>query len=83
MGYADIPCPRIGCAITADQANIYVFGGKSEASRLNDTWAFGLSDYKFHKMKDDGEIPYIRNGHTINHHEGKLYVFGGIHDVTW
>jgi hypothetical protein len=50
---------------------------------LNDTWAFGLSDYKFHKMKDDGEIPYIRNGHTINHHEGKLYVFGGIHDVTW
>ena len=25
----------------------------------------------------------VRNGHTMNHYEGKLYVFGGIHDITW
>ncbi len=50
---------------------------------MNDTWKFSLADYKFKKLKDDGEVPYIRNGHTINFYEGKLYVFGGIHDITW
>ena len=63
--------------------NIYVFGGKDESNRLNDIWCFGLSDCKFQRLKDDGEIPVVRNGHTLDYYQGKLYVFGGIHDITW
>lgn len=30
-----------------------------------------------------GDVPAIRNGHTINFSIDRLYVFGGIHDITW
>jgi len=42
-----------------------------------------LSDYKFNRLKDDGEVPAVRNGHTLNYFSDRLYVFGGIHDITW
>ena len=42
-----------------------------------------MKDFKFTKLKDEGEIPAIRNGHTLNYFQGRLYVFGGIHDITW
>ena len=35
------------------------------------------------KLKDDGELPAVRNGHTMNYFKDRLYVFGGIHDITW
>lgn len=69
--------------MTTDNSNVYFFGGKNESTRLNDAWMFSLNDYKYHRLADEGEVPYIRNGHSINFYEGKLYVFGGIHDVTW
>ena len=28
-------------------------------------------------------MPVVRNGHTMNHFQGKLFMFGGIHDITW
>lgn len=34
-------------------------------------------------MKDDGEVPVVRNGHSMNFFQGRIYVFGGIHDITW
>ena len=81
--YQDVPSPRFGCGLTTDNSNVYFFGGKNESTRLNDGWMFSLNDYKYHRLSDAGEVPYIRNGHSINYYEGKLYVFGGIHDVTW
>lgn len=83
LHYQDIPSPRFGCGLTTDNSNVYFFGGKNESTRLNDAWMFSLNDYKYHRLADAGEVPYIRNGHSINYYEGKLYVFGGIHDVTW
>ena len=73
----------MGCAMTADEDNVYIFGGKNDNSRLNDLWVFSLTDFKFKKMPDAGEIPVIRNGHTLTYYDNKLYVFGGIHDITW
>lgn len=61
------PPPRVGCAIATDNKNVYVFGGKDEDHRFDDIWSFGLTDYKFKKLKDDGEVPAIRNGHTMNY----------------
>jgi hypothetical protein len=73
----------MGCALAADDSNVYAFGGKNDSTRLNDLWAFSLTDFKFKKMPDEGEVPAIRNGHTISYYDQKLYVFGGIHDITW
>ena len=73
----------MGCAIAACDNLIYIFGGKNEEKRLNDLWLFSLSDFKFKRMSDEGEVPAIRNGHTLTHFENKLYLFGGIHDITW
>jgi hypothetical protein len=30
-----------------------------------------------------GNVPAVRSGHTINYYNDKLYVFGGIYDITW
>lgn len=60
-----------------------MFGGKDDSNRLSDIWSFSLNDCKFQRLKDEGEVPAVRNGHTMNHFQGRLYVFGGIHDITW
>lgn len=69
--------------MTSDDNNIYIFGGKNDATRYNDLWSFSLTDYKFKRLSDEGELPAVRNGHSMNYFDGKLYVFGGIHDITW
>lgn len=60
-----------------------MFGGKNYDTRMNDLWLYDLNTQKFTKMPAEGYPPVLRNGHTINYHENKLYVFGGIHDITW
>ena len=50
---------------------------------MNDIWEFNLTDYKYKQLQKAGDIPPERNGHTMNYFSGKLYVFGGIHDITW
>lgn len=50
---------------------------------MNDLWEFSLTDFKYKLMDKQGDVPPERNGHTMEHFEGKLYVFGGIHDITW
>lgn len=78
-----VPAPRSGCAAATDGKNVYVFGGKDAEKRMKDLWEFNMTDFKFHRMEDQGDIPPERNGHTMQFFEGKLYVFGGIHDITW
>lgn len=50
---------------------------------MNDLWEFSLTDFKYRLMEAQGDVPPERSGHTMEHFEGKLYVFGGIHDITW
>ena len=64
---SDLPEPRMGCAIASCDNLIYIFGGKNEDKRLNDLWTFSLSDFKFKKMSDEGEVPAVRNGHTLTY----------------
>ena len=58
-------------------------GAKDAGRRLNDLWEFSMTDFKFRELPKDGDQPPERNGHTMQFFEGKLYVFGGIHDITW
>jgi hypothetical protein len=45
-----------------------LFGGKDENSRFNDIWSFNLTDFKFKRLEDHGEVPAIRNGHTMTYY---------------
>lgn len=78
-----VPAPRSGCAAATDGKNVYIFGGKDAEVRMNDLWEFSLTDFKYRLMENQGDVPPERNGHTMEFFEGKLYVFGGIHDITW
>ena len=78
-----MPSPRTGCALATDNKYVFIFGGKDDSSRLNDLWSFSLTEFKFTKLKDEGDIPAVRNGHTMDFFQNRLYVFGGIHDITW
>jgi hypothetical protein len=60
-----------------------MFGGHDSEKRMNDLWEFSLIDCKYRRMDDAGDLPPERNGHTMEYFEGKLYMFGGIHDITW
>jgi N-acetylneuraminic acid mutarotase len=74
---------RCGLAAATDSQNIYAFGGKNEDTRFNDLWKFNLKNYKYERMEDDGNVPAVRNGHTMDFFNDRLYIFGGIHDITW
>lgn len=50
---------------------------------MKDLWEFSLADFKYRLLESQGDVPTERNGHTMEYYEGKLYVFGGIHDITW
>ena len=60
-----------------------MFGGKNADDRMNDIWQFNLTDFKYKQLPKTGDVPPKRNGHTMNYFAGKLYTFGGIHDITW
>lgn len=75
--------PRSGLAAVNDGKNIYIFGGKNEDERFNDLWSFNLKNLRYELLPADGNVPAVRNGHTMNFYNDKLYVFGGIHDITW
>lgn len=78
-----VPLPRSGCAASTDGKNVYIFGGKDSENRMNDLWEFNLSEKKYKLLPANGDVPPERNGHTMEFFEGKMYVFGGIHDITW
>lgn len=75
--------PRSGLACTTDGKNIYIFGGKNEDQRFNDLWMFNLKSLTYQLLPAEGNVPAIRNGHTMTYYNDRLYVFGGIHDITW
>jgi hypothetical protein len=62
---------------------VYVFGGKDAENRLKDLWVFSLTELKYKELDANGDVPSSRNGHTMEYYDGKLYMFGGIHDITW
>jgi N-acetylneuraminic acid mutarotase len=75
--------PLSGLACTTDGHNIYIFGGKNEETRFNDLWMFNLKTLSYELLPANGDIPAVRNGHTMSFYNDRLYVFGGIHDITW
>lgn len=75
--------PLSGIDCTTEGSNIYIFGGKNEDTRFNDLWMFNLKTLAYELLPANGDVPAVRNGHTMTYYKDRLFVFGGIHDITW
>ena len=60
-----------------------MFGGLSSFQKtLNDMWKYDLLAMKWEKIKQFGKIPEPRCGHSLNIMDQKIFLFGGLIEVT-
>ena len=81
---APCPKPRAGHSAILHNNCMYVFGGKDDDNgKLNDLWKFDLAANSWTNIETaTGTPPMARAGHTANVYEGKIFIFGGIFEVT-
>ena len=80
-----LPCQRTGArmAFLPKNGNIYMFGGLTATNQtLNDMWCFPTAGNKWHLVDQRGDVPDPRCGHSLNCHHDKLFLFGGLKEVT-
>lgn len=84
-GKPKAPIPRANCSAASDGVQtVYIFGGNQDNLRFNDLWSFDIKAKTYTLIDDNEESkPVIRSGHTLTFYEDRLYLFGGIHEVTW
>lgn len=50
--------------------------------QLGDFWEFDLMSEQWTQIEQKGDVPVRRRGHSLTAHNQKLFLFGGIVDVT-
>ena len=64
------------------EGKCYIFGGQDDDNnKLNDLWELDLSTSKFQNIPVSDEITG-RSGHSANIYNGKMFIFGGILELT-
>lgn len=79
------PVPRAGTAIAAQVGQLWMFGGQGDDNtKLNDLWRYDMEKNSWNQVEQkEGEFwPNARSGHTLVTWLGKLFVFGGILELT-
>ncbi|KAI4305626.1 hypothetical protein L6164_028982 [Bauhinia variegata] len=71
------PAHRSYHSTTADDRNVYIFGGCGVAGRLNDLWAFDVVDNKWVQFPSPGESIKGRGGPGLAVAQGKIWVVYG------
>lgn len=65
---------------------LYIFGGQDdENNKLNDLWEFDLNQSSWRQITDlpsNSYVPGPRSGHSASVFDGKMYIFGGILELT-
>lgn len=64
---------------------MYVFGGQDDFNnKLNDLWEFDIATESFRQIElpENSYKPCCRSGHSATICDGKMYVFGGILELT-
>eukprot|EP01080_Neovahlkampfia_damariscottae_P000073 gene73-4322_t len=70
-------------SIAFDQTRLFLFGGKSKFSSLdNGLFEIDLRNFECKELSLHHDVPANRSGHTIFMHENKLCIFGGNIGVT-
>ena len=74
---------RMVCREDASAMQLYLFGGlDTENATLNDMWMYDLTDNQWTQIEQKGNIPRPRSSHSFNLYEGRIYMFGGLLEVT-
>lgn len=63
---------------------MYVFGGQDdENNKLNDLWEFDSATNSWKEIEStQGYQPLVRSGHSSVVYKDKMFVFGGILEIT-
>ena len=80
-----VPCQRTSSRIVYSPAknSIYLFGGLTVINdTLNDMWRYDLEYNQWSRIKQKGKLPEPRCGHSFNIHCDKIFMFGGLKEVT-
>lgn len=60
-----------------------MFGGQEDDNKkLNDMWCFDIASSKWSQVTDSDYKPTPRSGHSTVVHGSKMYIFGGILELT-
>jgi len=79
------PCVRASSSSAIYQDKLYVFGGQDDDNnKLDDLWEFDTTakSWKQIDLPENTYRPMPRSGHTAVVHGTKMYVFGGIFELT-
>mmetsp|Transcript_1266 Transcript_1266/g.2291 ORF Transcript_1266/g.2291 Transcript_1266/m.2291 type:complete len:474 (-) Transcript_1266:82-1503(-) len=79
------PCIRASHSSVVHNGKCYIFGGQDdENNKLNDLWVLDLTteEYQLVDLPAGSYNPPARSGHSANIYNGKMYIFGGILELT-
>lgn len=79
------PSCRASVSAGAYDSKIYVFGGQEDDNKkMNDMWRYDLQSNAWSQIQqpDDGYKPTPRSGHSSVVYGDKMYIFGGILELT-
>jgi len=79
-----LPSRRAGASLVAQDNIVCLFGGQEEDNKkMNDVWYFDTQTSSWSKVdpEEDSYNPAPRSGHSAVLHNGKMYIFGGLHKL--
>ena len=79
------PKPRASSSSAVYNGKLYVFGGQDDDNnKLDDLWEFDLSTGTWREIQiQEGDLrPIPRSGHTAVTYNSRMYIFGGILELT-
>ena len=69
--------------LSTKQNSLYLFGGLNVINdTLNDMWRYDLECHRWERIEQKGIVPGSRCGHSLNIHCEKIFLFGGLKEVT-
>ena len=82
--HGQAPSPRtFQCNNSCDGFNFYVFGGGLENSKAVEdphVYCFNIQSSTWKKLKNNGDVPSPRQGHSLSFVNKKLICFGGMNN---
>ena len=79
------PTARAGAAVALNGDNLFMFGGQEDDNKkMNDCWCFDCNTHCWSQIPvEEGQFcPSHRSGHSTVVFGNKMYIFGGIYELT-
>ena len=79
------PQIRASCSACVHNDKLYCFGGQDDDNgKLNDLWEYDCAQNCWNQIQiaEGGLVPLCRSGHTAVTYGSKMYIFGGILELT-